>query len=592
VQSSSSVRCRWPSAGPSGERDNFFVGIFQPNANLQVVWEDARSAGVQSRQGPGWAMAGATSPLHSGGIGLVHAARDNSSAVAFRGYVLPRLHSYSPDEEILRYWASSLRAEHNGVFSAAIIDGGGAACTLIVDVFGMSPLYYRDLGRATIFSTNPRYLVTDSEQPDFLAWRSLIQTSWVIGNRSLSRDIHRVPAGHALHITPEGRQLVAWFPPSRLPDGTRRVGPGAIAEVEDTFQQSVDRCLKVTSDSVTLPLSSGFDSRRILAALLHRQVPFEAITYRALQKEHRDLDARYAAAMARDLHFPHRVVEAESLEQFVNDDLARRILVDAQTGEHTWAMRVMATLPARPLLLFDGIGGDILGDPVGWRVHAGLAVDSRPGADDLEVIASHAITDVVDHVLNPRRWPEAAELRADLTSYLRPLLPRENLAEVSFLLLRQRRAIASWSQQLTPPGHVVVCPYLDLDYLRLLLSFKSSDKHETSFQRSCLREFWPEFYKYPGNRDIPSDLQPGSPAESRARIAACQRAMRKEITTHGAMPYLRDLLSRRKRPLVALSRYSAAFAEQCSWYLTPLMELVSREVRSRSCWTVSEGHLA
>ena len=66
--------------------------------------------------------------------------------VAFRGYVLPHLHSYSPAEEVLAYWEVQPHAEHNGVFSAALIGSGGNTLTLITDVLGMGPLYYRTLG--------------------------------------------------------------------------------------------------------------------------------------------------------------------------------------------------------------------------------------------------------------------------------------------------------------------------------------------------------------------------------------------------------------------------------------------------------------
>src|SRR5260370_33802166 len=143
-------------------------------------------------------------------------------------------------------------------------------------------------------------------------------------------------------------------------------------------------------------------------------------------------------------------------------------------------MRVMKAPPPRPNVFFDGIGGDILGDPVGWSVHVGLAIEDRSPDLEVDAIASHSIGGTFDSVLNPAIWPSVEKLRETAKSYVRRFLPRQNLSELAFLLLRQRRAIAPWSQQLLPPGRVPVCPYLDLDYLRVWLDFTSGAKQATN----------------------------------------------------------------------------------------------------------------
>ncbi len=579
-----SVRFRWPGEGPDGECDNFFLGIWHPRRMVRLRWSGVPSVAVVSRRGPNWFLVSASSPRHATPVGLVHAAPEDSGAVAFRGYVLPGIHSYSPSSNILSYWRKDPFAEHNGVFSAAIIGRGGDTLTLITDVFGMGPLYYRPIGDAVIFSTNPRYLAMDDDAPDLLAWRYLIQTSWIGADRSLSRLVRRVPAGSALCLSPDGDKLVPWFNPDRLSRGTRPVGPKGVAEVEEAFQRSVDRCLQLQTGSVVLPLSSGFDSRRILAGLLHRKVDFQAFTCRLFQRDYRDLDARFADQIARDFGFQHTVVESDSLEQYVLEDRARRILVDGETTEHTWAVRLMKSLPPAPAIFLAGIGGDILGDPVGWAVHTGLAVEQRSQEQELQEVADLSITSVLDPTLRRGQWPDTSELREDLKKYLRGFLPRENIGEVAFLLLRQRRAIAVWSQQLLPPGLVAVCPYLDLDYLRLLLDFTSAGKHESSLQRACLKTFWPQFYKYSGTRDIPADLPPGSPTLVNERIAGCHASMRDEIKKGDGMAMLGELLSPRGRWVLEVARRSQAMTVRASWYLTPLLQLVSRQVRVRPCW--------
>jgi hypothetical protein len=211
-------------------------------------------------------------------------------------------------------------------------------------------------------------------------------------------------------------------------------------------------------------------------------------------------------------------------------------------------------------------------------------VETRSSEAELDAMAAHAITNHYDSMLSSNQWPSVFDLREEVKAYLRTFLPRNNIAEIAFLLLRQRRVIAPWSQQLAPPGHVPVCPYLDLDYLRLLLGFVSSDKHTTKFQRACLKEFWPEFYRYPGNRDVPIDVPPGSPALANEQTLQCQATLLDEINSQGGLPAFYKLLTVRGRVGLSLARRSAALALRGQWYLTPLMELVSRQTRRRPCW--------
>jgi len=589
-QARSSLRfhLQWPDDAPSNACDNFFLGLWHPHQPVHVEWKQSSVKPCLYRQGRNWFLASAASPFHQPTTGLVHSAPESSFAVGFRGYVLPCLHSYSPSSDIREYWHSRVFDEHNGVFSAAIVSPSGDTLTLITDALGIGSLYYRTCGNAVLFSTNPRYLSMPHDRPDLLAWRSLIQTSWILGDRTLSLDIKRVPAGKTVCFSPEGERSVAWFSFDQLPDGTIPAGRTAIGDVEDAFQQAMARCLALQIDSRVLPLSSGFDSRRILTGLMKHNADFQALTCRVFQKEYRDLDATFAHAMAQEFGFTHTIVEAKNIEEYVLDDHARRRLVNGETGEHTWAVRLMATLPNRPSMLFDGIGGDILGDPVGWNVHIGLQIAPSSPEEDIEGIAQASVTNIFDSTLRRNHWPAIEDLREDLTSYLRQYIPRRNIGELAFLLLRQRRTIALWSQQLLPPGHLAVCPFFDLDYLRLLLTFTSVDKHAIKFQRACLRAFWPQFYQYPGNRDIPPTLPPGSPQLHQHRTLRCSRAMIEDMVPHGGVQFLHTLLAPKGRLLFECSSRNQSMAIRNSWRFHGLTELVWRETLHKPCWEIRE----
>lgn len=574
-----SLRFTWPPPVPGHAIDNFFVGIWHPHRAITVSTPPAATQYAEDR-GANWWLASAVSPVHPADTGLVHAHQGHGHAVAFRGYVVePALHSYSSGADILHYWTRPGPREHNGVFSTALIAPGGASLTLITDAFGLGPLYYRRLGDAIAFSTSPRYLAAPDDGPDWVAWRCMLEAEFIAGDRSLTTGIQRVPAGKLLNFGVREERTVAWFDFGRLPDGARRVDHAGLLDMEDCLQQAVSRCLRLDVGRSVLPLSSGHDSRRILAALLAQRAEFTSLTARVFQWGHRDLDGPYASQIAAAYGFPHEVVEPAEGRLFTSDDRVRRVLVDAETTNHTWVVRLFNALPHEPTLVFDGILGDILGQP-GFRL-PGLY---RSPESDLQMILEHCVQGAFDPELRSACWPSVAEVRADMRAYLSQFLGKSNLAELAFILMRQRRSTALWAQQLLGPGRVVACPYADLDYVKLMLDFLPADKHATVCQKACLRTFWPDLARFPGNRDIPTELPPGSPAFAHSRQVEAFHTMWREITRQDGRGRLLRLLTPRALGRVGLSRVARPAAVRSAWCLNPLFELMSREVNRRPCW--------
>jgi len=581
------VDFHWPEPGPSILSDNFFLGIWHPQRDVELSWSGEPPTPIQTGCGRNWALASAVSPFHEARGSLIHGSGDGRMALAFRGYLVdPPLHSYSPGDRLIGYWMGDWRRQHNGVFSAARICNDSGELTLATDLLGFSPLYYAHLAGAIIFSTNPRLLASPQAQPDYIAWRGLLESGFISSDRTLSRDVCRLPAGKVLRATRDSAKLDSWLELDALPAGDRLLDSGGIAEVEQTFHQAVDRCLALENLQVLLPLSSGHDSRRMLGSLLRRGQAFDAVTCRVFHKG-RDLDARYAAEMARGLGLRHRIVEPPPVAEFALDDRTRQILTDAETGMHSWVPQLMRSLPAAPTMLLDGIAGDILGNP-GFRI-PGL-YESR--AKDIEIILDASLPGAFNNVLDPVNWPGAAAVREDLRDYLQRLPQRVNLAEFAFILLRQRRATASWSQGLMPPGHVVVCPFLDLDYLRLLLSFVPADKHAVILQRRCLAEFWPDLYRYPGTRDIPDHVGQDFQNIERERVVACRKLRLRELKQRGGLPYLRRLLTPRGRMALFASRVTRNMMIGTEWQLARLEEFVLRELGRTHGWRTREQDAA
>lgn len=570
---------RWPGTPDTDFSDDFLLGIWHPNRAIAVELSDANDKPVRAlMQGRNWSLWSSVSHLHEGMPSLLHS--DNNFYVGFRGYVVsPTIHSFSPDGDIVQYWKSGFERRHNGVFCAVTIDDSHNRLSLLTDAFGFGPLYYRELNGAIAFATNPRYLTATDDKPDWLARRCRIQSGFISSDRSLSSEIQRVPAGAALCGDNSGIRVSSWFDFDSLPEGNRPITESAYPEIEEQFQTAMTRCLDIDNGKPLLPLSSGHDSRRILASLIGRDAAFDSQTVRAQQKSFRDLDATFAAEMAADFGFPHEIIDLPNTEQYVQNDRLRRVLTDAETLSHSWAISLAKALPERPTVIFDGILGDILGNP-GYRM-SGMYKSPR---SDLDMILDQALAAPLDKVLGSSSWPRPDDLRDDIATYLSHFLHRYNIAEFAFILLRQRRSISSWSQQLIPTGHVVVCPYLDLDYVSLLLEFDPKEKHETIIQRQCLHRFCPKFARYSGNRDIPRSMPPGTPTHDLKRNLACFRAMYDELKDQNSLTETLHLLNLRKQLVVRLAKIFPQSYEW-TWGAHNVFEIQARDAITRPCWT-------
>ena len=497
---------------------------------------------------------------------LVHRG---TAGLAFRGYILePPLSAWSDPAALLGYWASP-PSRHNGVFAAARVEDD--AVELVCDAFGFSPLLYRFLGDILLFSTSARHLRMAADAEDRYASRCVVQAGYICGDQSLSAGVERLAAGHVLRVGRSGRQLRRWFDYARLPEGTRAIDRAGLLEVDQCLRDAVGKCLRLEAEQVVLPLSSGDDSRRLLTALAALNQDFTAITLRGFQKQNRDLDAHWAAQMAGHFGFPHQVVEPAEPAEFAKDDHLRRVLFDAETADHTWAVQLARFLPNRPALFFDGTGGDVLGE-TGFETLPELytcAEKVKP-----ERIAASIFGDSADEILSPRYWPSASDLRSEVARAVRNLPEGPNRSDFAFLLFRTRRSIVLWTQHLIPAWHTCVYPYMDLDYVTLALQFRPSDKLVESMQSRCLREFWPEYYQFPGSRRLPPGLPPGDPSRTTSLQRARLDLLRRELRGYGrrCAATLTPLATLRW----AISPLWPPARMRLYWWLYPLGSVLSR----------------
>ncbi len=416
---------------------------------------------------------------------------ENISAMLFRGYLLdPPLHSLSENDKLLKYWNNSSKCNHNGVFSAAFIKNMGKTLELVTDAFGIGCLYYRKTGSRIWFSTSPRFLQFENDKPDLIAWRSLLQTGFICGDRALSIDVARVPPGTTMCFHGDREYRNRWFDFSSLPEGTGHVDAVAVETVEQSFTTAMERCLKLKTQDVILPLSSGYDSRRILGYLLDHEISFRSITVSRLTPDGFDLDGVISSAIANELKFSHEQFPLPGVSDFLKNEKASRECLAHESMIHSWFLPAWEK-PVRSTLWFDGLCGDTLG-------HSGLKISGigRQGPITPLSLQNAMFTPIYDSVLNRAYWPSVIEVKSEFADYLKFLPVNNNFIDISMILHRARRAVSISSQQFCRPGMVVVYPYLDLDYVRSVLAFSPFDRFEKSLQNRCLSRFHPKLFSY------------------------------------------------------------------------------------------------
>ena len=571
------ISFRWAENDRSSSEENFFVGAWHPSATLNVK---VMGGGVKKIAGDNWFIlssclndsAEKIGPLH----GETNQSGEYSKAILFSGYLLePSLHTFSTSEQVFKYFSGSQPPDYNGVFSLVKIEESGKRIEIRSDAFGISPLYFRIYESMILFSSNPRFLRMENDSPDLLAWRCLIQSRALSSDRTLSNEIKRFPFGSIMVNEGQDFNTLFWFNLSELPSGEKVLDGRAVADLEDSFRSAVNKCLKLQNGRNFLPLSSGYDSRRLVANFNDLNVDFESATVRVFQRGYRDLDARYSAQMAKDFGFSHKVIDLPHMKEYLQNDWRRRVLLDAETSLHTWYVSLIKELPEGKTIIFDGLGGDVWGE-TGYEV-ADFFKDSY--SQRTQKIANYAINDSFESVFS-LNMPSSSEVRADIRRYLETLPDSVHLADFAFSLMRTRRAIALGVQQLLPFGHLVVFPYFDLDYVKTSLNYNPFDKMKKSIQARCLERFWPQYYSYRGSRNFPEDLPGEGDLIYKAQLAGRFKQMTKELVSQKGILEFNRLLSNKAKMIFFSSCLSKKALFNREWYLMGLMELVARQSRN------------
>jgi asparagine synthetase B (glutamine-hydrolysing) len=478
-----------------------------------------------------WAV---SSRAPSNGRGLLHEVA--GSQLAFRGYEAALgVHSYS-DPAILERIAAP-DALQNGAFAYLKFDPQLQQAMVRNDAFGFGPMYYRQRGGTWFFASHPVLLHLAGDAPDLGSWVSLMHNGSAMDGRSFFQDIKRFQAWAQMTIRRDGADTQQWFDVAQLPPGEEMIDDKAFRIVEDAYLAAMERCLKLDVGEVTLPFSSGFDSRRFFATLLRKAVPFKAVTCQTFHRKNGrdyDIDSYFAPKIAAAFGVDCELVRAVPPSGIEAEQARRQALIGTETFMHGWALPFMRWLAKRPpSLVFDGLAGDTFGN-------SGFEIDGlhETPEKDAELVLEKSTGPFVLQQLSSR-FPSGESFRRHYRAFLAQFPPNLNQAELAFLQSRTRRCISPWITMMHPPGHVVVFPYCDLEFAIATLKYHPAEKYKYFFQKECLLRFYPEFYDFHGSRNLPADHPPLDQATSRARDEAQERyAYGDAAVTREALGYL------------------------------------------------------
>ena len=162
----------------------------------------------------------------------------------------------------------------DGMFAFCLVDRGRREVVLARDALGVKPLYLREVGGRIVFASEIASLLrhpAPRATVDPVRLVDLVTLQFVPGDKTVFREIRKLPPGHVLHVKDGVADLRRWFslPPLAFGDGESLEDRSAALRslLDDAVASQA-----VADVPVGVFLSGGLDSTGI-AALLARSAP-------------------------------------------------------------------------------------------------------------------------------------------------------------------------------------------------------------------------------------------------------------------------------------------------------------------------------
>lgn len=411
--------------------------------------------------------------------------------VFFRGYISDLdIDQNSSLDDILEKEDELSRLNLSGIYTIIIYNVSECNISVYTDPLGFSPLYTRDTD-GLLLSNIAGCLSFEQDEIDLLALRSFLSNGYIPNNRTLTENINRSKEGYNFKITlPYECELIKNCElPKDSPD--LDVNDKSITECSRIFQKTITKLSN--KENITLPLSSGWDSRRILAALIKNEKKPSCYSSEVKNSAGIDVDAQHAKELANYHNLKHHTVKRDYLCKNYKDAKSLRILFSAESHDHIWAYSLFNKMP-KTGYIFDGLAGDVLGN-------SGFGKTVLYGSNSKEKIKDHIMESNFDFLFSKKKWPKKTKLRNEISSHISHYTKNDLAPELTFLSFHTRRVTALWGQAMSSPLSVVIAPYLDLKYMSYMLRIKPDQKLTQWMQSKVLEKEAPDTISIKSSRD-------------------------------------------------------------------------------------------
>lgn len=411
--------------------------------------------------------------------------------VFFRGYISDLdIDQNSTLDEVLSKERELSRVNLSGIYTLIIYSSTEQTINVYTDALGFSPLYTRE-NTGLLLSNIAGCISFEEDDIDLLALRSSLSNGYIPNNRTLIKDISRSQEGKNLKLTkPYKCELIKNCElPQSAPDID--INDESIEKCSKIFQERMAEISK--KDKIALPLSSGWDSRRILAALVKNGKKPDCYSSEVMNEAGIDVDARHAKELADYYKLNHCIIKRKFIAKEPNQARLLRILFSHESSEHIWAYSLFEKIPKQNYII-DGIGGDALGNSGFGNVN--LYKNNKH--KKINDIITNSKT---DFLFKNKAWPKKSDLKSEISNHIKKYEENDTAPELVFLSLHTRRKTAFWGQSISSPLSVIIAPYLNLDYIAYMLRINPKQKYTEWMQRKVLEKEAPETIKIKSSRD-------------------------------------------------------------------------------------------
>lgn len=426
------------------------------------------------------------------------------------------------------------RASLDGYHTLLTVDREGEV-RLGADRMGLFPLYTFSSGGVFLAASTPeafRHHPVFRPQLDLVGLAGLLLTNGLVGEHTLWDGVRRVPTGSVV-VRPRGgparTEEEETLPFSRDHFATSQAErvDAADAVMEDVFARHAGG-----DAPLAIHLSGGLDSRLAAAYLRHRSPLPEALTF----GRDRDLDVRYARAVARAVGFPHRLLDDD--EDAVPDAARRMARWEHLAGGFTLLSRWARSryVDVRPSRVHIGLVLDAIVGPYGWLNTA--REDLSPFDQVLQVLTDWGMTPVtLTRLLRPRDGDEAVREALALLRRAYDAVPLDepyHRAHALYLLHRQRFHVGAVAWP-TCFAQTPVLPVLDQRLLGCFLGMPEQALMARRIELALLRRRGPDLARIPlaGNAKEAWAPDPGLAEQLVRRVRMLRHLRRRWLGRRG-----------------------------------------------------------